>query len=274
MVLLTIMSFYHPGLHRSCRSFDLVDTSFAALMSKANNNWDTLQDSSAAENQLYNLIYYYASEVYGRNAIKLWLKANQDKSVLDKMTPSDLAFALLVFENYHPKWVAEIQDEREQEKNLHLQQQDADHRDDEEVGRNGRKKKKRKVLTAGMTLQYTEDPKKKKVYLGNGWKPEGMERYEELQMLFYNLMANGEAWQNCKDGFDLYIEDKKQNDDDHCWVPTYHKQDVDDTEESSSREVKGFKFVVGGFGSIGACPSLPPIPDHASSTSGGQRLGV
>eukprot|EP00975_Prorocentrum_lima_P005256 1138301-Prorocentrum_lima.AAC.1 len=53
------MQFYHQERHRSCLSFELVGTSFAALLSTSN-DWDALHDSSAALNQLYNLIYYYA----------------------------------------------------------------------------------------------------------------------------------------------------------------------------------------------------------------------
>eukprot|EP00975_Prorocentrum_lima_P052822 11072861-Prorocentrum_lima.AAC.1 len=154
------------------------------------------------------------------------------------MTASDLAFALIVFENYYPKWVAEIQDTREQEQRRH-DDHVADPHDDETGKGPPKKKRKTSVTAASMTLKYTQDQKQKKVYLGCGWKPEGLKHYEYLQNLFAGLLANVPVWQNCKDGWDLYIEEKKRNDDIKCWVPTYHIQCVDniyDGENSSGEE--------------------------------------
>jgi len=259
------MPFYHQERHRSCLSFELVGTSFAALLSTSN-DWDALHDSSAALNQLYNLIYYYASEVYGRTAIRTWLKANQERSVLDKMTASDLAFALIVFENYYPKWVAEIQDTREQEQRRH-DDHVADPHDDETGKGPPKKKRKTSVTAASMTLKYTQDQKQKKVYLGCGWKPEGLKHYEYLQNLFAGLLANVPVWQNCKDGWDLYIEEKKRNDDIKCWVPTYHIQCVDNIYdgENSSGEEEGFEFVLGGSEGIEALGTTVMVPELNTS---------
>ena len=45
---------------------------------------------------------------------------------------------------------------------------------------------------------------------------------------------------------------KKRNGDIFCWVPTYYRQDVDDThdEGNSSDEEEGFEFVLEGSESI------------------------
>ena len=241
----------HPLELYCSRLSDDVGKSFDTLLSIAD-DWDTLRHNTSALVELYNLVYYYACEVYGRTAVKSWLKANQDMSVLDKVNPSDLAFALLVFENYHPKWVAEIKDARVQEGMKQDHQSVDTHFASNDTSikvAEGPSKKKRKI--DGIKLKYTKDGTKKK-YLECGWKREGLKRFEHLQNSFAMLLTNEVAWKDCKDGWVSFIEDLKRNSDISCWVPTYYRQDVDDTydEGNSSDEEEGFEFVLEGSESI------------------------
>lgn len=262
------LSFY-LDLYRSRMSFDDVGTSFDTLLSVAD-DWSVLRGNTSALVELYDLIYYYASIVYKKTKMKAWLKANRHLSVLDKMKASDLAFSLLVFENYHPKWVAEIKVAREQEGMKHDDHQGADTRvTDKEAAEDLSSKKKR---IARMKLRYTKDPFAKKKYLESGWTPEGLKRYEELQKLFAGLLRNKVAWQACKDGWDSYIEGKRRDDVIVCWVPKYHSQDLDGTSDdgNDSGEEEGFDFVLegsegGGKGELSdvVTPDLPPMVGSA-----------
>lgn len=227
----------HLEIHRGCSNSKLeqVGQSFSTLLS-ISDDWNALPETSEAVLQLCDLMYYYASESYGRNAIKMWMKNHQDKCVPDKLSPSDLAFALAVFENYHPKWVAEIKAERGED-------------DEEDLDiKEPAKKKMKKASSAGMTLLYTKDPSKgRNAYLSCGWTQKGLRRFQTLDKLFRNLKGNTAVWDSCKVSFESYIDLKKNDDVDGCWVPTYHKKEEDDyDEENSSGEEEGFEFEIGG----------------------------
>lgn len=231
-------------LHCSCLHFNDVSLSFETLLSFTNTNggWDALAtndgNDSPAVGQLCHLIYYYASEVYGRTAIKRWLNANQDKSVLDNMTASDIAYAIIVFENYHPRWIDDIKAAREEESKKH--EDDAKMNEDEEPP-------KKKQKTSEMQLKYTKTQSKKMRYLEDGWNSEGRKRLEQLQRMFTKLLQNEVAWQVCKDGWDKYIADMKMNGE-QCWVPTYCRQEEEDDHSDdgsgSVGEDEGFDFVL------------------------------
>lgn len=179
---------------------------------------------------LFDLVYHYAIEVYGREAIKKWLKANKEKSVLDHLNPTDLAFALLVYENYFPKWVEDIEQDRldcaaidagtndENEKNKRK-------RDGSVQAETGLDKKKRRRFAG----KYTKDPRCKNSYLQSGWTEEGMQRYDELRHIFNSLSQSQDVWMKCKEGWNMYIVKKKEVGGE-CWVPTYCREVVDETE--------------------------------------------
>lgn len=241
MVLRTMLLF-PLELHRSLPSFVRIGSSFDTLLEYAE-NWNALTNDAKALIELFDLIYHYASEVHGRVAIKKWLKTNRDKSVLDRLDPTDVAFALLVFENYSPKWVEDIETDRqdcaavdamtnheEDEKNKRKRNGSA--QDDE-----GLKKKKKRRLFVG---KYTK-------HLQSGWSKTGMQRYEELCRFFNSLFHNQDVWLKCKEGWDEYVMSKKQGGGE-CWVPTYHRDDVEETDsdqDNGSGEGNGwFQFVV------------------------------
>lgn len=249
MVLCT-MFLFPLDLHRSLPSFGCIGSSFDTLLEYAE-NWNDLPEDANALIELFDLIYHYASEVHGRVAIKKWLTTNRDKSVLDRLDPTDVAFALLVFENYSPKWVEDIETDRQdcaavdamtnhEEDETNKRKRNGSAQDDE-----GRKKKKKRRLFVG---KYTKHPHCKNQYLESGWSKAGMQRYEELCRFFNSLFHNKDVWLKCKEGWDEYVMSKKQGGRGECWVPTYHREDVEEPDsdhDNGSGEGNGwFQFVV------------------------------
>lgn len=219
-----------------------------------------------ALNQLHKLIYYYAFQVYGKNEIKGWLKANKEKSVLDHVTASDLAFTVLVYENYHPKWINDIETERVMEQH----QNDTGEKDEPDDATVGQKRKNRSDSSAGPQLKYTKPANVRHKYLESGWNDEGFRRFKELQQSFHTLMIDDQAWQACKETWDDYVSNMKQFGN-RCWVPQYSKLDLgdddgDNDDIADTDEVK-FEFVQpepDALISMGAI-NVPEIPDKVVS---------
>ena len=245
-----------PELHRSAANFENVARSFEEVLEMAD-NWYELPVNARANVTIYNLIYYYATEVYGRTVLKRWLNANRNMSLLDKINPNDMAYALLVVSNYEGKWQAELQDETDEELSKQINEEAAKSNGSDKSP----PKKKRKY-----PMKYTKPSAQRLAYLETGWNTEGLKRFEELLRVFTSLREHGVAWQACKDGWDSYIEDKRQDDDIHpCWVPTYRRLDDNDDraekENSADRdEQQGFEFVLPN-------DDIPSLPDFQTSAA-------
>ena len=240
----------HKEMNRSVSNLHNVDLHFNQLLSFTD-DWDALRtdDNEVPLRQLHELIYYYAVEVYGRNDIKMWLKSNQDKSVLDYVNGSDLAFAMLVYDNYHPKWVHEIEERRKSDMLQQELQQDrnASSAGDEVKWRARELTNKKRKRYTGPDLRYTHPPTHKKGYLESGWKPEGMQRFQSLTSAFDQLVGDKESWTLCKESWDCYIRDRKEVEGNDCWVPIYEKisdEDEDGGGEGDDSEAGKFDFVL------------------------------
>jgi len=235
-----------------------VRQAFATLMSYKD-NWKSLPDDDLALEQLHTLIYFYASELYGRNEIRQWQKANQDKSVLDRLNANDLAYALVVYENYHSRWIYDLKSAREKEQQA---QQDQDKNSAEEVAEPARKRTKASsasdapALSASdaPVLPYTKLPTEKKAYLEIGWNKEGIRRFKALRLSLQQLIRNDNTWQACKVAWDEFISNKKQVGE-GCWVLQYSRQnyleDADDEEDDISEgDAFEFELPVSGMGEL------------------------
>lgn len=269
---------FTSGLYRTCDDFRGVGASFELLLSFTNTNdggWDALlQPRSPEVVQLCNLVYHYASEVYGRTRIKNWLKANQDKSVLDIMTASDLAFAAIVFQNYFPRWIDDLQADNDADAEDEEKQVNDDNEKDGEEPEPPQKKRK----TSELQLKYTKKQGQKKRYLEDDWTSEGKNRLTHLQCMFKELMQHEVAWQACKDGWDKYIADMKRNGV-RCWVPTYRREEEEDyhSDVGSVCEDEGFDFEEDSEGidlsDVNLPPPVLPSPEELISADG-NILGV
>ena len=254
-MIVTVYTSFHTELHKTRRSFESSGRDFDTFLSYSRNHgWANVAQDDIALNQLNTLVYYYALEVYGRNEIKMWLKTNQDKSVLDRLTASDLAFTVLVYDNYHPKWINDIETAREDE-----QLKDDD--DAEESVVIGRKRKRSN--NARPVLRYTKPANVRKKYLESGWTNEGLRHFKQLHLSFQKLMKHDDAWQVCKESWDNFITNMKQVDD-YCWIPQYFEQDClgdgEDEEDSiAAADEEKFDFVLEDDVKLGTI-HVPPVP--------------
>lgn len=237
------------ALHSSTSDFSSVGRAFDTLLAY-DDHWNDLVHDESALLQLHEFIYYYASECVGRNTIKEWLRANQDKSLLDKLTANDLAFTMLVYENYHPKWAHEIIVEREGNQGA----EDGGAADTLFSVRQTQNAGQKRKRYAGPTLKYTTTHSKKNAYLGNGWTPEAFHRLRCLENLFDGLMSHDEAWTSSKKAWEAFVLNEKDLGGNNCWVPIFVRLSGDDEEyggeeddEAGNANAKGlFDFKLAG----------------------------
>lgn len=169
--------------------------------------------------------------------------------MLDKVNSSDLAFAVLVFENYHSKWVHEIETERELD--LKLDQRvnctSVEETDSTSSSKKEQQASRKRKRYTGPPLPYTQPPTRKMGYLESGWTTKALNRLQSLQEIFDGLLRNKDVWQKCKESWDEYIGNLKQLDGHDCWVPIYTQLSEDDNEDNEEgKNGEGiFDFVLG-----------------------------
>ena len=149
------------------------------------------------------------------------MKANQDKSLLDKITPSDLAYALLVYNSYQPTWSAapaDVDDEEEEE-------EDESHASSSSPN----SKKRKKMVRAVSPYCHT---KKLKLY-ENAWTDEGMEFYKKMLAGMKGLKNNDRVWGIWKESWDEYISHKHETEV-GCWVPMFNVLNADSADDSEA----------------------------------------
>ena len=193
---------------------------------------EEMKEEPLACMQLVEFVYYFVAQVHGVTAVKKWLKMNQDKSVLDYVTSSDLAFTVLVYENYLPKWIELLEDEHRQQRDMFETEEDgstAAHEPKTKKMRTDTNKKKRNKKFHG---KWMKDPKTKLKYLETMWSEKGLERFKELSEKFASLKSNKEIWNQCKEMWDMTMKGRVEEGD--CWVPTFMVE-----EENADEEVDG-----------------------------------
>jgi hypothetical protein len=182
---------------------------------------EDMRDEVAAMNQLFELIYHYVPEIYGKTKLKQWMKANQDKSLLDKITSSDLAYALLVYNTYYPTRSAPAADDDDDEEG----------REDESQATSSpnrtNTKKRKKMVRAVSPYCHT---KKLELY-ENAWTDEGMKFYKKMLKGMKELKNNDQVWGIWKESWDEYISRKHQREL-GCWVPLFGVLNVDSVDDS------------------------------------------
>jgi hypothetical protein len=185
---------------------------------------EDMRDEVAAMNQLFELIYHYVPEIYGKTKLLSWLKANQDKSLLDKITPSDLAYALLMYNTYHRTWSASADvDDDEEEREDDSQ---ASSSSPNSTGTTNTKKRK-KIVRAVSPYCHT---KRLNLY-ENAWSDEGMKFYKKMLKGMKALKNNDQVWGIWKESWDEYISRKHQTEL-GCWVPMFGVLNVDSVDDS------------------------------------------
>jgi hypothetical protein len=141
-----------------------------------------------------------------------WSKSNRTKTFLDKVTASDIAYTILVYENSNEVWKEELQIRATSTTN-----------DD------------RRKATREKKPRYHEGRGKRLKRYGDGWTDHGREYYQQLLGNFKNL-KNCDVWNTLQDYWKLY--QKKQynkgndnQDDDNGG----HDEECDESDEEDWR---------------------------------------
>ena len=161
--------------------------------------WTTdLQHAQPTDDYLKDFMRFldkYVSHAVGNHHFMQWSKSNRTKTFLDKVTASDIAYTILVYENSKEVW------------NEELQIRAASRTDDE-----------RRTATRVKKPRYHEGRGKRLKRYGDGWTEDGREYYQLLLGIFKNLKSS-DAWNTLQDYWKMY--QKKH----------YHKgNDVQDVE--------------------------------------------
>jgi hypothetical protein len=99
-----------------------------------------------------------------------WSKSNRTKTFLDKVTASDIAYTILVYENSKEVWNEELQ-----------------------IRATSRTDDERRTATRVKKPRYHEGRGKRLKRYGDGWTEDGREYYQLLLGIFKNLKSS-DAW--------------------------------------------------------------------------------
>ena len=109
-----------------------------------------------------------------------WSKSNRTKTFLDKVTASDIACTILVYENSKEVWKEELQ-----------------------IRATSRTDDERRTATRVKKPRYHEGRGKRLKRYGDGWTEDGREYYQLLLGIFKNLKSS-DAWNTLQDYWKMY----------------------------------------------------------------------
>jgi len=141
-----------------------------------------------------------------------WSRSNRTKTFLDKVTASDIAYTILVYENSKEVWKEELQ-----------------------IRATSRTDDERRTATRVKKTRYHEGRGKRLKRYGDGWTEDGREYYQLLLGIFKNLKSS-DAWNTLQDYWKMYQKKhyNKGNDiqDDEGGV---HDKECDESDEEDWR---------------------------------------
>ena len=129
---------------------------------------------------------YYVSKLIGSRELKKFCVLYPGKTLLDKMTASDIAFAILCYENGVDVWLERIKMKR---------MNNVD----------------REAFEKTASLKYHHQPGTKLKAYEDGWTEEGVQYYEEMVRVVKGIMANGPLWENVKVHWKTYLRENKMS---------------------------------------------------------------
>ena len=154
----------------------------------------------------------YVSHAVGNHHFMQWSKSNRTKTFLDKVTASDIAYTILVYENSKEVWKEELQ-----------------------IRATSRTDDERRTATRVKKPRYHEGRGKRLKRYGDGWTEDGREYYQLLLGIFKNLKSS-DAWNTLQDYWKMYQKKhyNKGNDvqDDEGGV---HDKECDESDEEDWR---------------------------------------
>lgn len=129
---------------------------------------------------------YYVSKLSGSRELKKVCVQYPGKTLLDKMTASDIAFAILCYENGVDVWLERIKMKR---------MNNVD----------------RESFEKTASLKYHHQPGTKLKAYEDGWTEEGVQYYEEMVMVVKGIMGNKPLWENVKVHWKTYLRENKRS---------------------------------------------------------------
>ena len=129
---------------------------------------------------------YYVSKMIGSRELKKFCVLYPGKTLLDKMTASDIAFAILCYENGVDVWLERIKMKR---------MNNVD----------------REAFEKTASLKYHHQPGTKLKAYEDGWTEEGVQYYEEMVAVVKGIMGNGPLWENVKVHWKTYLRENKRS---------------------------------------------------------------
>lgn len=142
----------------------------------------------------------YVSQAVGNHHFSQWSKANRSKTLLDRVTPSDIAYTILVYENSKEVWEEELQ-----------------------IKSRTNDPYERRQATRLKKPKYHEGRGKRLRRYGDGWTDSGREYYQELVHIFKTLKTS-DSWQVLQDHWKLYQKNH------------YNKNEVNQVQECRTQE--------------------------------------
>ena len=137
--------------------------------------------------KVLSFIEKYVPKLYGKRAVKKWLKNNKGKSLLDMITMSDVAYCAALVENNHEVWDEELEIEKmpteEQDK---FKKENQDDMSPEEMKKYTKKKKPK----------FTSGTNGKRTYLSHGWNKEGIEMFNDTWASMREMSNDQETWES------------------------------------------------------------------------------
>ncbi len=178
--------------------------------------WTTdLQHAQPTDDYLEDFMRFldkYVSHAVGNHHFMQWSKSNRTKTFIDKVTASDIAYTILVYENSKEVWKEELQ-----------------------IRAKSRTDDERRTATRVKKPRYHEGRGKRLKRYGDGWTEDGREYYQLLLGIFKNLKSS-DAWNTLQDYWKMYQKKhyNKGNDvqDDEGGV---HDKECDESDEEDWR---------------------------------------
>ena len=124
-----------------------------------------------------HLLAEYVPKLYPKNQIKKWLQSNPDKTFLQMIHPSDIAFTILLIKNGKAQWIDEYMNK----------------------GNTGPKVK-------GL---FNSDTQKKRTFGEVMWSAEGMDYFNNCKKNWDRTYADVERWEKLQEDWCKHIKDTK-----------------------------------------------------------------
>ena len=122
----------------------------------------------------------YVRRAVGNHILSLWIKLNRSKNLLDKITASDIAYSIIVYENTKDVWEEELQ-----------------------IKATAKNPDERRKAQRHQKPKYHEGRGKRLKRFHDGWTKQGREYYKELCVLFRNLKAH-DCWTELQENWKIY----------------------------------------------------------------------